>query len=288
MRTILLLCSMTTALSACAVHPQTQDFSRDFMPEIVSKVRCEARSAISETFGEVPEMRGIVAAFDFDFIMTENNDATSKGSVVIPIHLGAFSIGWAAGAERTRKTTQELKFEESFGELLDIRYCDLPKNANYRYPITGSIGLKGTFDNFSRVLKLRENKKISGFFDEVEFTTFINGSITPKIELAPRVGRKITAEATLVADRSDLHRVKLTFTLPSRPPRAKPLQVQIVDEQGRVIVPGAAPEAVPEARKRSFVPTESLEERKARARQKADDAELQRTLEDIQRELNRR
>ena len=92
----------------CATHPDTENFSREMIPTIVHKARCEARAAILEIAPDSKDsLRQTGVVMDFSFDLTENNNASTKGAVVVPINLGTFTIGWSAGrAARGRPTSR--------------------------------------------------------------------------------------------------------------------------------------------------------------------------------------
>ncbi len=233
------------------------------LPEIVQKVRCEARLALHATLTDPKDyLWDLGLGLVFYFEMAEDNDASSKGSITIPITLGSYTVAYTAGGARERKTIQKIDTANTFQDIANLKICDdtLPRQ-NFKYPITGEIGLQATFENYAMLMRLHADESlVGGFEDEVQFTTLIGGSITPSIELKPKPGKLIKAEATLAAQRLDIHRVKLVFT-PARNARQRemaslqkskerarelarmrdekniPTRVQIVDEDGKVINP---------------------------------------------------
>ena len=94
-----------SGLTGCAIHPQTDDLSRDSLPEIVMKIRCEAKAAILQVFpDETDYLRSTSVGFKFEFTMKENDDLGSNGTVKIPISFGSFTMGWESGLQKERRT----------------------------------------------------------------------------------------------------------------------------------------------------------------------------------------
>lgn len=234
--------AISFSLSGCSIHPDTQDFSRDMTADIVFHVQCEAQKAINtaleyerldyaltylkktnpRAFGPVDSYKDFREAFkthllntgltqNFIFTLTENDDLTSEGAVKIPISTGSFTLGWDAGAEKQRKTTQTIEFNNSFKELQSLNCTMDDRRKNFIYPITGDIGLQDTFNNFIRIAARQVGTDLSAFSDAVEFKTLLNGKISPSINLVPSAGRLITASADLNLKRTDQHEVTLTF-----------------------------------------------------------------------------
>lgn len=203
--------------SGCSIHPQTEDLSRNILPEIIHKIRCEARAAVLREFPDKGYyLRQAGVNFDFDFELVENNDATAEGTVVLPMVWGTFTAGWDAGMKNQRQTTQVINITDAFKNLVALTDCGpgLPRR-NYVYPITGEIGLATTFRNFRLVVE-NNSGLIKEFSDEVKFTTNFYAAALPAIKLVPKnhPGRIIGADANLKGQRIDTHSVKLTFNVP--------------------------------------------------------------------------
>jgi hypothetical protein len=204
-------------LSGCSIHPQTEDFSRSAVPDIIAAIKCEAQQAI---LAEIPDPRsyliktGLGLAFFFE--MTESNDRTASANFTFPLSEGIFRIVAGAGLEKERKSTQRLTTADTFGDILELECHGGDQPPNYVYPITGNIGLGATFRNYVRIMQQHEDESLLGEFnDEVQFTTAIGKSLTPSIDLRPVSGRLIDARLTLADQRVDVHRVRLSFTVPS-------------------------------------------------------------------------
>ena len=253
MRTTILAIGAVACLSGCAIHPDTEDFSRDILPVIVHKVRCEAQDSILKVIpGPGHPLMDTVIVYEFEFELTENNDASVGGAFVIPINWGALTIGYSAGGARERQTTQKVKFADEFNEIVKLDCGPLPRR-NYKYPITGAIGLITTFENYVTMAHAKKGDDLQDFTDEIKFTTTLSASLKPSVELAPRVGRKISVDAELSVQRKDQHKVVLGFDAPTTPAQAAaaqrrklaalrwdrsvPLRVQLVGRDGQPIDP---------------------------------------------------
>ena len=269
MRNFLLGMCLGLPLVGCSIHPQTEDFSREYLPDIVYRVRCETRDAIravlpTDHHDPHYSLHGSGITFDFEFTLTEDDNGTTKGGVQIPISLGTFTIGWDAGLLKQRKSVLKVIVSDAFKTLLTLKGCDAPERANFKYPITGHIGIEDAMRNF--VTLYRQNTGLfTEFSDDLTFKTDIKASVKPEVRLMPKINRLITAEASVVLQRVDSHKVKLSFDPPDpvKPEltEAEKEKVQLktatrfllIDPQGKAIDPrtlgGGAiqPFATPEA-----------------------------------------
>lgn len=277
---IVIVC-VSLLLPACSIHPQTEDFSRTAVPDIVHAIKCEAKQAIADTVRpEEQYLMGTGLGLAFYFELSEANDRGSEGTFSFPVAQGTFKIGYDVGIDKKRKSTQQLSTADTFKMLSQIRCDGDGKRRNFMYPITGNIGLSTTFMNY--VDMMRQHAKagsMTQFSDEVQFTTDIGATLTPSIDLKPLSGNLIDAKAILSDSRTDVHRVTVSFTPPLnsrqqaiadaksardrdaelariREENDIPTRVQIVDGNGRGITPKealkermgeAAPGGTPEA-----------------------------------------
>ena len=243
---------------------------------------------------------GTALAYEFEFVLTETNDAQVGGSVTVPISLGSFILGYSAGGTKSRQATQKVKFADLFSEIMQLK-CEghLPRR-NLAYPITGEIGLYPTFNNFHWLATWQRGDELEIFTDEIKFTTTLTAGVKPQIELTPSVGRKVSVTGDFKATRTDVHRLTLSFDAPTTPEqktdkrnaalaalqfdRGVPYRVQLVDKDGKIIaIPGAEfapPIAASPTGKGSRIvrppaPAMSTLERKQRALQKLDDSRTQ-------------
>lgn len=121
MRILYIFLLAAIPLNGCAIHPRTEDFSREMLPDIIARIRCETKAAIESVFPNPHDpLRGTAIVYAFEFTMTENNDATSKGSIKIPVTLGALTIGWDGGLTKSRETLQKITVGNDFPRLLAL------------------------------------------------------------------------------------------------------------------------------------------------------------------------
>lgn len=231
MRIHLFGCSVAVVLGAagCSIHPLPDDFPRASTVAIVQQIRCEAYHAVEKLrkvnrkVYEQEKLDDAAIAYRFHFTITEKNGAEGGAGFKLPLTHGTFSLGIDAGSERERVGERELTVTEYFK---DIRCQDELQAAseNFRYPITGNIGLEETIFTFATLAGLKlidppqankdqtqrstggqtghrqdggrgrkggssRNAKKGGkpvdFTDALTFTTTIGGGLAPKIELNP-------------------------------------------------------------------------------------------------------
>lgn len=225
MRQVIASIVVSIGLAGCSIHPQTEDFSREYLPDIVYRVRCEARQAILDVIPSDPNdpwsyLRKSGVTFDFQFTLTERDDATTFGGVTFPVTYGSVKIGWDAGLKKERVTTLAVNVTNAFEKLIALPDCEPSARRTFKYPITGNIGLKETFTNFATLA--RQNTGLfKEFSDQIRFTTDVYASVNPSVRLVPQVGRLVTAEGTLKGQRIDVHQLKMAFSPAEHPDSRK-------------------------------------------------------------------
>ncbi len=258
--------ALAACVSGCSIHPQTENFARDMVPEIVRKVKCEARAAILATVRDPKSYlmnTGVGMLFTFD--MQESGGIGSEGSFAVPLTNGAVSIGYKIGESKERQSIQKLKVIANYREIVASGDCGPEaQEADYVYPITGETGIGPVFRNYVSVMQATQSvrKKVEEFEDELIFTTAFDASVMPEISLKPLSKRDVTIKNQIGAGRSDVHSVKIVFTSVRsayqdevndklvkqaleeelkivRTKNAVPLLVQVVDANKKIIEPVA-------------------------------------------------
>lgn len=158
--------------------------------------------------------------FDFQFAMSELNDAAADVGFRLPLAEGLFTLGLNAGAKFDRKNTRKFQITSSFLELhhLDRQKCEeiVARTENFIYPITGLIGLYEVFNTFVKIDSTAGpgSDAAHRFSDTVTFTTTLTAGATPKLALDPIPARRFrvaSASATLKAARVDEHQVAIAI-----------------------------------------------------------------------------
>ncbi len=235
---------LSMAAAGCSIHPIPTDVpGRNATVDIVSKIRCEAKRAI-ELHDPDNQLKNAAISYDFKFTITEANDAGASADFGLPFTRGTFTLGIGAAEERERVGERTFIVIDYFQEARDLKTCSNETKENWRYPITGVIGLEetiGTFITMNRSALLdplkkakpKKKKKAPGdgderdkdgkgtkqtydFTDTLQFTTTVRGSASPKIELKPvGSGLNLTkAGVSLAAERTDKHRVVIGLIRP--------------------------------------------------------------------------
>jgi uncharacterized protein YukE len=180
------------------------------------------------------------AAFQFVFQVTENNNATSKGTITWPIVPGVITLGYDVGDKRRRESDRQVKLAATFKELvrLDCSEIVLPEETRLprMYPITGTIGLDEVIWDYmvmthridrQKGTKFQSTTAGDSYRDKIRFTTTINGALKPGINLSKRMGQLIEASADIGADRMDVHELTIYLTPPGAPTAGSPQEVII-------------------------------------------------------------
>ncbi len=220
MRLDIIACgSLCIALVGCSIHPIPDDLVGDTTVQIVKKIRCEARLAV-EKYASGPRYKSAAIAYDFRFTVTENNRGSGAAGFAFPFTNGRFSLNIGAGEDKQRVGVRNFQIVETFAELRKEDCSVQATSANYRYPITGLVGLDEVIGTFVKLneQKLLEQAKGPGasYVDALEFATLIKGSIEPAVELAPVADRFRLASGRInfSADRMDVHRLTLSLSIP--------------------------------------------------------------------------
>ena len=199
-------------LPGCAIHPLTEDLTNDALPDIVMKIRCEAKAAILQLFpDEKDPLRWTSVAFKFEFVMKENDSISSTGGVKMPISFGSFTMGWDAGLGKERRATQTFGLGDNFKRLADLPCGNVAPGRNYLYPVTGEVGLLKTFESYGRLVRQNPGAFKGEISEVLRFQTDWNGSLKPSWNLVPLSKQIIGINADATAKRSDVHQVTLEF-----------------------------------------------------------------------------
>lgn len=189
------LCAGLAASSmaaACSIHPLPDDVTRSSTFDIVQKIRCEARDAVGEVgltprgrlsyssaWGEggqhgpltvattrgwlYPGLQYAAIGYSFQFAITESDNGSGSALFAFPFSNGTFSLGLSAGEDKRRKNDRSFDLIEDFAQLLADRSlaCE-PGEKNWKYPITGEIGLKEVVETYLRLSGLKIFNKPEG------------------------------------------------------------------------------------------------------------------------------
>ena len=175
-------------LAACAIHPLPDDFSRSNTYDIVQKIRCEARGGIIDialtdagrgqidAFLNEPaartevrparverarrlllaDMQRAAIGYSFKFSITEDNNGSGAARFEMPFSNGSVSLGVDVGEDKRRKSERSFDLVEDFAQLLaDASLHCGPGAPDWKYPITGEIGLNEVIKTYVRLADLR-------------------------------------------------------------------------------------------------------------------------------------
>ncbi len=139
------------------MHPLPEDVTRKSTFEIVEAIRCEGIRAIDALVAKGLIKENVLPqtyiGYDFQFLITENNNASGSGVFRYPFSSGTFTLGVSGGAERARNSDRNFRIMESFDKLLEGRkLCSERGPApNSTYPVAGSIGLGEVITTYARI-----------------------------------------------------------------------------------------------------------------------------------------
>lgn len=267
-------------------------------------------------------MQDSAIGYSFKLTMSETEGASGSGTFTFPFSTGKFLLGVSAGEDRERKNERSFEIVESLPEIMADQKLDdcLVEAPNWKYPITGSVGIKEIIKTYSELQSIgpafaRQAKKqkrteeagdkqgkgsqesmSSGggsdiaFTEDLTFTTSYGGSLQPSIELNPVTHdfRLTKAAASFGGARKDIHKMTLTIVKGFTDiPTELVLLIEESDESNKSLY--YSEERLPFASGRQLVPSyiqlfEGLtaeENAKARARRNLRYQKTQGTLEKI-------
>ncbi len=190
-------------LSSCATRPLPENVVTYDTADIVHKIFCETKSALME-LDPLKRFQATVI-FEFNFTISENNNATAGAGFTIPVTNGAVSLNFSAGDKRLRKSDRQIRMATTFKAIRSKECVDVNYESYMRYPITGRIGMLELMETYFRLSPYKQ--KVDTYKDTLTYQTAINGGINPSIRLIPAAGRLVTANLNLSADRTDIHKV---------------------------------------------------------------------------------
>jgi hypothetical protein len=177
----------------------------------------KARPADAELLDRLKKYGQVAAAYDFDFNITEHDNADAAVAFKLPLTNSTFDLSAGGTLHKTRQAQRTFKAQETFGQLVtrDIWCIGFrPRERNLLYPISGTIGLRKVVETFVEISEQGGGK--DSFVDTLTFTTTIGTSVTPSIKInpVPNSFRLVSANGTLAADRTDIHKVTISLAFP--------------------------------------------------------------------------
>jgi hypothetical protein len=224
------IAALASALVGCSTFPLPDDVTRKSTYDIVQQIRCEARRAVADHAYDYKtgiDYKTASVAYEFDFDISEDNNASADATWTLPYTLGgSLSLVANAGLNRNRHTKRNFKIVDSFDELLQINCADDRPQENIIYPIAGDIGVYEVVRTFIKLQQIGNPKsgEVFTFGDTLMFTTLLTGGVQPKLIISPLTDRfrLAGADADFNARRNDVHTV--TLALAGSPPKtSKPI-----------------------------------------------------------------
>lgn len=162
--------------------------------------------------------------YSFEFTIEETDTASGSSVFSFPFTGGTFAVGVTAGEDRGRRNIRTFTIIDTVKELAESTFCHLgdPVAPNFKYPITGTIGIEEMFGTFYQLVRdtgrLDHQGKSPAFSDQLTFTTRMGGGVNPTVVLAPVVKdfRLTSGGVNVGAERRDQHQVIIAIKLPDK------------------------------------------------------------------------
>ncbi|WP_141095416.1 hypothetical protein [Rhodomicrobium vannielii] len=243
----------------------------------MQRIRCESRQAI-KTFALTPDnfaklrddehgsaplrpervsrlikpgLRDAAIGYTFQFDIFESDGTEASTSFNFPFSNGSFSLGVGGGETKKRQAKRDFDLAERFDELLsDTSLKCEPGRENWKYPVTGEVGMNEVVETFIRLAGLSpvfvnpgtSKRDVYSFTDKLTFSTSYDGSVTPSVTLRPVTHdfRLTQASAKFEATRFDVHSVTVAL---SAPPVDKPTSERVARSRSQAVQPGDSDDA---------------------------------------------
>ncbi len=184
---------------------------------------------LKTNFSQAIGFLGNAILLDFDFDITENNNATGAANFIMPVQFGTFTVGIDAGDKKARKNVETIYVYSTFEDIFKQNFCDplgrdnpfqavahsgLVRTSPPRqilYPVSGNLHTGEIVKQYLELqddgLKYQERDKVHS--RAILFTTILNGAVKPSFSIAPipKGFNTISGNLDLVADRTDSHKV---------------------------------------------------------------------------------
>jgi hypothetical protein len=211
----LVIAGLALALANCSTHPLVSDVTRSTTADIVKHIRCEAKRAVINDERMSGRSANTISAiaYEFDFQITENNNAAGSLTGQIPVPNGGFfSLSANADSELQRFSSRNFRIVDTFEDLKKANCARETLEKNVLYPIGGEVGVYEVVTTFAKLQRLAtlgapissspptsdlppgfspsnepEGETAQGTFrfaDTLIFTTTLNGGVNPTLTLA--------------------------------------------------------------------------------------------------------
>ncbi len=251
--TILPLLIGFAAIAGCSSYPIPDNATLIKTEEIVRYARCEMRAAIVDqvlekkvvpalaTEGDVvsfvkkavdkekdgkklsrPEddmmkYMNVAVAYDFDFDITEENQADGGAAFKLPLTSSVLDVGSSASLHLKRQGRRVFKAQNQWSGLVirAERCTDFPSwGKNPVYPLGGSIGVGRVVATYMDLIDQGGVKE--SFVDTLIFTTDVDAGANASIKInpVPHSFRLVSASLAFGASRLDIHKMTISLTAP--------------------------------------------------------------------------
>lgn len=173
-----------------------------------------------------PSFNNVAIGYSFDFTMTDKDSASVGLDFSMPFTKTSLSLGVALSEDKTRSNSRDFIIAEDVTNvMLDRTICGELRDANWRYPITGKIGLAETVSSYLSLGKIKgfferrdQLSKSAGekeFNEELEFTTQIDrGPLSSTWPFSPaklHQFKLVKVTPKVSHTRKDVHKLTITF-----------------------------------------------------------------------------
>jgi hypothetical protein len=180
-------------------------------------------------------LMSVAGVYSFDFNITEHNNANGSAAFKLPFTgPKVLNGGGSASLDLMRVGSRVVATGDHWGDLVSkTNLCAYvrPRPGNFVYPLDGSIGVGRAVQTFLDIAEqggdTNQGNAKDSFVDTLTFTTEVTGGANASItlEAVPHSFRLVSASASLLGSRKDIHKmtVSLTFPQPPTPRKAKPI-----------------------------------------------------------------
>lgn len=176
------------------------------------------------------EYQNLGIGYEFSFEISNNNEINTNYGLDKSFIGGLASLSDNFIATRNRKSKRTFVLSDTFQSVLinlEPRECEaVSSGINYLYPINGKIGIEKSLTSFIEVREssdIKPNDKNSLFIETITFTTILKNVASGGVGFsgANNVWHAKLANIKSTDERSDIHQLTLSFSLPPAAPAKK-------------------------------------------------------------------
>jgi hypothetical protein len=199
-------CLATLLTSGCTTVPAIEREDYVHVADVLYSVECELKESIDYLAKYYPFAKHQLVQVIYQLRVVESGGGDGDAMIVVPIHNGTFSVGFAASlaTEATRDTSLTVQYETASLTCPDHR-----GQANQPIRIEGGIGLSNWLIHTSQALAKAVETPVSMTY-ATSFDIVVGASVSPRFGIQKPNGHQFGGGLSINGRRQHLHSVTIT------------------------------------------------------------------------------